>query len=752
MGVRERRLRSSDFDLLLSDLFLNSGATGQSMAIAAVGSYGRGELAPGSDLDIVILHGGIDTSQLNSQVNAILYPLWDQHLKIDHSVRSISDLRKAIDEDLKVAMGLLDIRFIAGDVELVASAQALSLSMWRESSSKFLTLLEESLSDRQKKFGELAYLLEPDLKESRGGLRDITALRAMNLSGKFSIDIDRISSAEEKLSDVRESLHLTSGRAKDHLLFAEQDKVASALGYVDADALMREVSHASRTIDYLMKMAWNSYFQRINSRRYLLGNVVKSEKLAPGIILQRNEVLLDTSQDWSSDPFIVLRAAAIASQRGVHISLDSLKLFGDGLRSGDIQIPALWPEGVSEYLFTFLGAGEAMIENFESLDQEGILYHFFPEWSPLQSLPQRNFLHRHTVDRHMIETAAAAATLIREVHRPDILLFSSLFHDIGKGSEEDHSQRGEILIAPIALRVGFNQRDVALIQLLIRHHLLLAATATRRDLDDPLTIRSIVEVIPDLGTLELLHSLTIADGQATGRSAWSDWKASLVRELVKRVSIALRDNTVMPQPDLSPELISRAEKGALDVKIEDDGTHLAIEIVLQDRTGLLSIISGIFHLLRCEVRSAKTKTINGVAVMEWLVELNSFAPKLTEEILIHEIEEALSSRVKLTQRVVKRIEEYRRPSRFSFPQPIVESLHGVATDATVLEIRSHDRPALLFTIGDAISRCNIDIRSAIVTTLGAEAIDTLYVTEIGGGPLNQERVNEVTSQLSLALK
>lgn len=752
MGVRERRLRSSNFDLLLSDLFLNSGASGQSIAIAAVGSYGRGELAPGSDLDIVILHGGIDSSQLNSQVNAILYPLWDQHLKVDHSVRSVADLKRAIGEDLKVAMGLLDIRFIAGDVELVATAQALALSTWRDESRRYLALLEESLTERQKKFGELAYLLEPDLKESRGGLRDITALRAMNLSGQFSIDSERFSLAEATLSDVRESLHLTSGRAKDQLLFAEQDKVASALDYVDADALMREVSHASRTVDYLMKMAWNSYFQRINSRRYVLGNVVKSEKLAPGILLKRNEVVLDTSQDWSSDPFILLRAAAIASQRGVGISLDSLRLFGDALRLGEIEIPALWPEGMSEYLFTFLGAGEPMIENFEALDQEGILYYFFPEWSPLQSLPQRNFLHRHTVDRHMVETAAAAANLIREVHRPDILLFASLFHDIGKGSEEDHSKRGELLIAPIASRVGFNQRDVALIQLLIRHHLLLAATATRRDLDDPLTIRSIVDVIPDLGTLELLHCLTIADGQATGRAAWSDWKGNLVKELVKRVGIALRDNTVMAQPDLSPELIFRAETGTLDVNIEDDGTHLAIEIVLQDRTGLLSIISGIFHLLRCEVRSAKTKTINGVAVMEWLVEHNSFAPKLTKEMLIHEIEEALSSQVNLAQRIAKRIEDYRQPSRFSFPQPIVECLDGVATDATVLEIRSHDRPALLFTIGDAISRCNIDIRSAIVTTLGAEAIDTLYVTEVGGGPLSQERVNEVTSQLSAALK
>jgi [protein-PII] uridylyltransferase len=169
----------------------------------------------------------------------------------------------------------------------------------------------------------------------------------------------------------------------------------------------------------------------------------------------------------------------------------------------------------------------------------------------------------------MVETAVQAAALTRQVHRPDILLFSALFHDIGKGTEEDHSERGMRLIEPLAKRIGFDADDVETIKLLVKHHLLLSATATRRDLDDPATIASVVEVIPNLQVLELLHALSIADGEATGRAAWTDWKASLVAELVKRVELAIPDNTVALQPALSEDQRQKAESGVLAVASED---------------------------------------------------------------------------------------------------------------------------------------------------------------------------------------
>lgn len=753
MGTRERRLRSNESDLLISELFQASGVDSKEVAIAAVGSFGRGELAPGSDLDIVIIHtGSYPPEKLSEIVNSILYPLWDKKIKIDHSVRTRQEVRTALHEDLKVAMGLLDIRLICGSADLVADVQSFALSTWRENSKHYLPLLRETLDERYDRNGELAYLLEPDLKESRGGLRDITALRAIHSSGALVLPMERISQAESLLSTVREALHNVSGRDKDCLLFAEQDKVAALLKYSDADALMSDVAQSARAVDYLMQMTWYQYQHKGKDGLGRFLKRVRSTVISPGLSISNREVVIDSHFDFDSDPVIGLRAAATAAQLGLRLSFDSLRMYSDALDAGRGKLPTPWPREAREYLIALIGAGPAMVEIFEALDQEEVLFHWIPEWRGVRSLPQRNVLHRHTVDRHMVETAISAAALTREVHRPDILLFTALFHDIGKGTDEDHSLRGEIMIAPLAARIGFNDREVATIQVLIRHHLLLSATATRRDLDDPATIASVVESINDVGTLEILHALSIADGEATGRAAWSDWKASLVSELVRKTKLALTDNTVMQQPDLTPDQISRAASGKLDVTIEDRGNVYAVEIISPDRTGLLSIVSGVLNVLRLDVRSARTKTVDGVAVMEWLVLPDPNAPDLSREELHRELLKGLEGEERLAERIRTRIEAYAQMPAIPVPAPIVETFLDAATDATIIEVRSHDRPALLFSIGDTVRKCNIDIKSAIVTTLGAEAIDTLYVTEIGGGALTTERAHEVASRIEASLK
>ncbi len=753
MGTRERRSRSNENDRLISELFIASGADSREIAIAAVGSFGRGELSPGSDLDIVFIHSGeVAPDTLSAIVNGVLYPLWDRKIKVDHSVRTRQEVRSALQDDLKVAMGLLDIRLICGNSDLVSEVQNMALSEWRANSDRYLNQLKSSLEERYERNGELAYLLEPDLKESRGGLRDITALRAMNLSGALLLPMERVSQAESLLSTVREALHLASGRDKDRLLFTEQDKVAEALGYLDADALMSDVAQSARAVDYLMQMAWYQYQHKESGGIGRFLRKGRSTLIAPGISVINKQVVIDSTFDIDSDPVIGLRAAATAAQLGLPLSFDSLRIYADALDAGRGALPEPWPREAREYLISLIGAGPAMVEIFEALDQEEILFHWIPEWRGVRSLPQRNVLHRHTVDRHMVETAVSAAALTREVHRPDLLLFTSLFHDIGKGTQEDHSLRGEILIKPLAERIGFNSGDVAVIQTLIKHHLLLSATATRRDLDDPATITGVAEVITDVGTLELLHALSIADGEATGRAAWSDWKASLVNELVRKTKLALTDNTVVPQPELSESQIARAATERLDVAIEDRGSLYAVEIIAPDKTGLLSIVSGVLNVLRLDVRSARTKTIGQVAVMEWIVVPDPNAPDLTREDLQRELARGLESEGKLAERIQARIEAYAQMPTIPVPAPVVETFLAAATDATVIEVRSHDRPALLFSIGDTVRKCNIDIKSAIVTTLGAEAIDTLYVTEIGGGALTAERALEVTSRIQDSLK
>jgi [protein-PII] uridylyltransferase len=758
MGTRERRIRSNEGDLLLTNLFQSSladihGADSDDVAIAAVGGFGRGELSPGSDLDILILHKGtLSAEDLSSFVNKILYPLWDKKIKVDHSVRTRSEVREVVEVDLKVILGLLDIRLICGSAALVADVQIDAHDEWRKNSKRRLAELQKSLLERHQRAGELAYLLEPDLKEARGGLRDITALRALNKSGAIAIPMERISVAESLLSNVREALHIVSGRDKDKLLFQEQDKVAVHLGFADADALMSEVAQAARSVDYLLDSSWYriAHKGKDGSGRFL--RKVRSTTLSRDISVANKEVTIDIDANFALDPTIGLRACAAAAQLGLPMSMDSLERLSVALTSGVTELPNPWPRDARENLISLIGAGPAMVQIFEALDQEEIIFHWIPEWRAVRSLPQRNVLHRHTVDRHMVETAVHAAALTRKVHRPDLLLFSALFHDIGKGTEEDHSDRGAILIAPLAQRIGFSESDIRTIQLLIKHHLLLSATATRRDLDDPATITAVADAIPDLQTLELLHALSIADGEATGRAAWSDWKASLVAELVKRVELAITDNTVAEQPELSDDQRAKAESGKLSVSIENRKNLYAIEVVIPDSTGILSTVAGVLNLLRLDVRSARTKSVGNSAVMEWIVIPDPHAPVLEEEKLHDEITRALKSRSSLSERIQERIDAYSQLPSIPVPEPVVETFLDAATDATIIEVRSHDRPALLFGIGDSISRSNVDIRSAIVTTLGAEAIDTLYVTEIGGGPLTPERAEEVAMRLRAALK
>jgi len=757
MSTRERRERSNESDRFLLSLFNSAlGKTGKNskgLAIAAVGGYGRGELSPGSDLDIVILHQGqFSQSALSEFVNNLLYPLWDNK-SVDHSVRTRTETRDAAESDLKVALGLLDIRVVAGDADLVAAVQSESLDSWRKHARSRLPELKLSLEQRHERAGELAYLLEPDVKEARGGLRDINALRAISLSGATKVPLERISWAESKLNDVRETLHQTSGRNKDRLLFQEQDAVARELGYTDADALMSDVAQAARSVDYLLEFTWHQLGQRNKDGFGRFLRKPRTDIVAKNLNVSQKEIVINPQADIQSDPMIGLRAAATAAQLGLPISLESYSLLSAALNEGKGLLPNPWPREAREHLISLIGAGESMVSIFEALDQEEIIFHWIPEWRALRSLPQRNALHRHTVDRHMVETAVHAASLTRKVHRPDLLLFAALFHDIGKGDTEDHSIRGERLIGPLAKRIGFPEEDVEVIKILVKHHLLLSSTATRRDLDDPATIQSILAVIPDLTTLELLHALSIADGEATGSAGWSDWKATLVSDLVKRVKKAMSgSSTIAAQPEITPEQLKVAESGVLQVNLEQRENGYSIEIISPDKPGLLSLVAGVINTFRLDVRSARTKSHGSSAVMKWIVTPEPHAPAVTAQNLRSEIEKAFNDTSHIEDKLIARAQAYASIPAIPVPDPIVEFYNDGATDATIIEVRSHDRPGLLFRIGAGITQSKVDIRSAIVTTLGAEAIDTLYVSELTGGPLSDERANEVASRLLQLLK
>ena len=749
MGTRERRERSDASDRELVELFRGaltiSGVTEKQIALAAVGGFGRGELSPGSDLDILFIHSGLDESTLSAFVKAMLNPLWSVGRQVDYSVRTRAETKAVARGDIKVIMGLLDLRHVAGNPYLTESLSAQSQKQWRKKFRSYIPMLRASIRERTETFGELAFLLEPDLKEARGGLRDINTIRAISKSEFVPVSLDRLAAAEALFSQVRDVLHGVTGRSRDQLLLTEQDAVAAAMEFVDADALMLELSRAARTVDYVMQLSWfeiERRLHRISLRRS------KSVPLAKGLVRHRNEIGVEIGYDIFSDPGIGLRAAALAAQRGVRISLESIERLADEFA----LLPTPWPRQSREDLVALIGAGEAMIPIFESLDQEDLISRWIPEWSHMRFLPQRNVLHHHTVDRHMLETAVRAAALTREVHRPDLLLVGALLHDIGKGyTGKDHSEYGAQLIHQLARRLGFSERDATTLAKMVEHHLLLPTVATRRDIDDPQTIEYVKSLVHSAELLELLHALSIADGEATGRTAWSEWKAGLVENLVERTLAAMQGVTPPPQPELTASQLARVSDGSLSLEIFDLGDVLNLEIVAPDRVGLLSAITAVFAVTRLDVRSAKTRTVDGIAVMNWLVNVDINLPSPSQEGLLELIERALFGTDDLRFRIEERIRSYRRRPGILVPPPVVTAITQIVTDATIIEVRMHDRPALLHTVATAISEFGVDIRGAIVSTLGAEAFDTLYVTDLNGAPLEHDQAVELASQLEIIL-
>ena len=743
MSTRERRDRSNRIDRELSLLFANSLAKNSlltdSIALAAVGGYGRGELSPGSDIDITIVHDG-KIKNLEAFVNDLLYPLWSGGIAVDHSVRTLTELAEVAEADVRVILGLLDLRYLCGNPDLISDAQNISLRLWQKRIKRYLPLIKASISERTERSGELAFLLEPDLKEARGGLRDANILRALAKSNFVSVPFEKVSEAEVRLLNVRDALHLIASKPRDQLLLTEQDKVAAKMGYVDADALALDVSKSARTIDYVMDSIWHKIEHKKSRFRKN-----KEVSVAKGVAIFDNEVILNVAEISENPSVVGLRAAAIAAQKGLPLSPDSALWLSENFQA----LPTPWPREVREDLISFIGAGRPMVRVFEALDQENLISLWIPEWEHMRFLPQRNVLHRHTVDRHMLETAIEAANSTRTVRRPDLLLFASLFHDIGKGYiDRDHSEYGAELIRNLALRTGFSSEDIEVLELLVLEHLTLSTAATRRDLDDPQTISFVVDKLKNPENLNLLHALSIADGKATGKTAWSDWKARLVKDLVDRALIAMAGQTPIAQPDLT---IPTEYKGELQINLNTRENGYELEILSRDQVGLLAVIAGVISINRLDLRNAKTRTIGEFAIGKWIVspDVNSEVP--TVEKISDQIARGLRGELDIQSRIEDRISAYRKLPGILTPDPVVTALNDIATSATVLEVRMHDRPGILYSVAKSISRLNVDIKAVIISTLGAEAFDTLYVTDLAGNALSEERAKLLATQVETAL-
>lgn len=703
---------------------VGSGAGG--LALVAVGGHGREELAPGSDLDLWLLHGaGADVAEAAGE---LWYPIWDAGLKLGHAVRT---LRQALDlaaHDLDTATAALSLRLVAGDHGLADDLAERALGAWRKRAGRWLEELASRQGERAPGEDEVAFLLEPDVKSGRGGLRDIHALQWAEAARPVLHEGDEgaLRSAEDVLLDVRVELHRIGGRPSDVLLLERQDEVSSALGHPDADALMASVATAARTVAWTGDEVWGQVRSSLGGP---LGRVFRRDRsLGSGLVLRDGEVHVEGHADPAADRSLVLRAAAAAARAAARIDRPSL----DRLAAEAPALDERWPDAGRTALIDLLATGRAAIPVLEALDQRGLLQRILPEWAPNRSRPQRNALHRFTVDRHLCEAAANAAALTTSVARPDLLLVAAWLHDLGKGYPGDHTEAGVGLMGTVATRMGFPRPDADVLVSLVRHHLLLPDVATRRDLDDDSVIDAVAERVGSLATLELLAALTEADALATGPTAWGPWKAELVGQLVDRVACVLR-GSAEGGPRSSSSSFPGTEVRQLLARrrstVTGDGAILLV--VAPDRPGLFSRVAGALSLRGLTVLAADAMSEDGMAAAQFRVAEGDGVewPTVTAE-----VGRALDGRLALEARLAERARSgrHRTPALTLAAAPHVRLDNAASASATIVEVRAPDAVGVLYRITRALADLDLDIRMAKVSTLGAEVFDVFYVRTASG--------------------
>ncbi len=426
---------------------------------------------------------------------------------------------------------------------------------------------------------------------------------------------------------------------------------------------------------------------------------------------------------------LVLRVAVAAATVDARIDRASL----DRLAAQTPDEPLVWTEEARQLFAELLLAGRPAIDVIETLDQRGLFVHILPEWEPVRSKPQRNAYHRFTVDRHLCETAANASALTDRVERPDLLVVGALLHDIGKGYPGDHTVVGIEVVGRVADRMGFPPDEVAQLQDMVRHHLLLPDVAIRRDLSDDGTIRWVANQVGSLSTLGLLDALTEADSIATGPAAWSSWKAELLSQLVERTRHVLGGGAVEEVTGdraPTPELLAKMSEGRRILEGLDD----QLVVISPDRPGLFSRSAAVLALNGLDVLEASAYSDDhGMALEVFRVE-SSGGPTINWPRILEQLDKALDGRLALNSRLRERAHVYRRSPRLADrpSEPRVLFDNELSEVATVVEVRAPDEIGVLYRITRAIAELDLDIRTAKVHTLGQDVVDSFYLRDANG--------------------
>ncbi|WHT18061.1 [protein-PII] uridylyltransferase [Crossiella sp. CA-258035] len=713
------------------------GGAGSGTALVAVGALGRRELAPYSDLDLVLVHNG--RTEVGALADRLWYPLWNSGIGLDHSVRTTAEAEKVAGADLRAALGLLEVRHLVGDQSLSDRLAAGARQSWRAGIRNRFEELVEAAETRWQRSGEVAHRVEPDLKNGKGGLRDLNLLDALAATQLVDRPGKEVREARTLLLDVRTELHRACGKARDIIRAEDGDEIALALGLPDRFELARLLSATGRTVAYAVDVALRTArnalprkgFAALSSRAPWNRGPAR-RPLDDGVVLHGGEVALARDAVPARDPGLLLRVAASAARTGSPIAAGTLARLADS--APELRRP--WPSEARQELLALLGCGRGLIGVVEALDRTGLWGRLFPEWGAVRDLPPRDAAHAWTVDRHLVHAVANAARLATTVSRPDLLLLATLLHDIGKGRDGDHSEVGAALATQVCERLGLWPSDVAVVASVVRHHLLLPHTATRRDVEDPATVHRVVDTLGgDPVVLELLHALAEADSLATGPGVWTEWKAALIADLARRCRAAMAGEQLAGPGPLPAEQAELAESavatGKPHVVITPSGHTATVTVLAPDRIGLLSLASGVLALNSLEVHAAEVSAHAGAGVETFTVSPR-FGTLPDAALLREQLVKVLDGTLSLADRLAAKERDYGGPPEEIAP-PRVLWFDDEASGAVVMELRATDRIGLLHRVAAALEACKVDVRWARVATLGGTVVDSFSITTSDNG-------------------
>ena len=794
------------------------------ISLIALGGYGRRELFPFSDIDLMILFRPEIKQDVKDIDDAILYPLWDTGYEVGHGVRTVDESLKQAAEDFIFQVALLDGRCIAGSEELYQQLmQAYRQKFVDGRRRDFINDLNQLSLERRARFGSHSYMLEPNIKESKGGFRDIQSMiwAAKVVFGIATFDgiIDaglllpaegeRFSSAHNMLVRVRNRLHYISGRKNDQLYFEQQEEMAEAFDYkksaagLSVESFMRDVYGHLRTVTVVHDL----FFDHVNEVLGLTDNDLKvsDRDLEQGIEIRDNRVHLRANQETlAAKPYLLMRTFLASAKSGVPIHhrskmliTDSLGLIGDKMRKSP---------RMAKPFHAILASSESVLPVMEGMLETGLLGMYIPEFARIDALAQHDVYHIYTVDRHLLQAVVDLHKVIGEepeiaslVSHPRPLFLAALLHDIGKRSGRDHSEYGAELGATIGSRLCLDEEEIELLSYLVRYHLFIPENALRRDLEDQAFIKRCAETIPSIERLAMLYLLSVADSRATGPSAWSDWKAVLMRDMYLKVNSFLEVTAVhedspaavdqyyddgvawlreqvaliakpeqglrMEIDDLSADYLSSFTPGTILshlkyhrdhytlvrqkalVVAEEAGDHWSVLVMTTDQPGLLAKICGVMTLNQLEVVNAQIFTWSDGTVVD-MIDVRPVDQFDFEECDWQSINEDLNSavnhRLGLGYRLYEKLKNNhgRQRELIGSHEYRVEIDNQGSDDYSILEVHAADHLGQLYRITQTLADFGINIHKAFIATEVGQLIDVFYVLDNNGEKLDEGEFGE----------